>query len=411
MTTLPTDNQSIKALPLWRNRDFLLLLSGQGISTIGGEISQLAFPLLMLAFTRSPAQTGLVAALHGLPYALFCLPAGALVDRWNRKRIMIYCDVGRALAMTSIPIAYVMNHLTFVQLAVVALVEGTLFVFFQMADATALPHVVAKEQIATAAAQSEVLNSSSVMLGSSIGGLLYGVSNMLPFVGDALSYLVSVVSLFFIRTDFQAEREETALTIWQDVREGLLWLWRNPTLRFMAALTAGLILPCYGYALILIVLAQDLHATVQMIGFVFAGGGIGSVIGAFLTNPALKYFGLGRLIIISAWIWSLSWLFYALAPDVLLLGLLNGISFAIVPVYMVNLYSYRLATIPDQFQGRVNSVYRLITIGGQPVSMVVTGMLLQLCGPRWTVLLLFLPQLIVTIIATFNRRLRQIKTF
>src|SRR5438105_13619731 len=78
--------------PLWRNRDYLLLIGGQGVSAVGSQISLVAFPLLIFALTRSPAQTGLMASLRSLPYALFTLPAGALVDRWNRKQLMILCD-------------------------------------------------------------------------------------------------------------------------------------------------------------------------------------------------------------------------------------------------------------------------------------------------------------------------------
>src|SRR5581483_11929379 len=85
-------------VPLWRNSDYMLLWSGQDVSSVGTRVSQLAFPLLVLALTHSPALAGLIGALRGLPYALFILPAGAMVDRWNRKRVMILCDAGRAVA-------------------------------------------------------------------------------------------------------------------------------------------------------------------------------------------------------------------------------------------------------------------------------------------------------------------------
>ena len=84
--------------PLWHNRDYLLLWSGQTISSIGSGISELAFPLLVLALTHSPAQAGFASALRTLPYFIFTLPGGALIDRWNRKRVMILCDAGRAIS-------------------------------------------------------------------------------------------------------------------------------------------------------------------------------------------------------------------------------------------------------------------------------------------------------------------------
>ena len=99
-------------VPLWRNRDFLLLLGGQAVSSAGSQASLLAFPLLILAVTRSPVQAGLITGLRGLPFALFCLPAGALIDRWDRKCVMILCDIGRALALGSIPLVFALGHLT-----------------------------------------------------------------------------------------------------------------------------------------------------------------------------------------------------------------------------------------------------------------------------------------------------------
>src|SRR5260370_7516417 len=105
-----------KPKSLWRNRDYMLLWSGQALSDIGGAVSGLAFPLLVLAVTHSPAQAGFVAALRALPAPLFSLFAGVLVDRWDRKRVMLLCDTGRALSLASIPIAFRLGHLTVCQL-------------------------------------------------------------------------------------------------------------------------------------------------------------------------------------------------------------------------------------------------------------------------------------------------------
>src|SRR5437868_15241751 len=91
-------NKPCRPVPLWRNRDFLLLVSGQAVSSAGSQISLVAFPLLILALTNSPAQAGLMTAVRGLAFALFCLPAGSLIDRLDRKLVMILCDIGRAFA-------------------------------------------------------------------------------------------------------------------------------------------------------------------------------------------------------------------------------------------------------------------------------------------------------------------------
>src|SRR5215469_17375146 len=127
-----------QAKSLWHNRDYLLLWSGQALSDIGGAVSELAFPLLVLAVTHSPAEAGFVAALRALPAMLFSLLAGVLVDRWDRKRVMLVCDTGRALSLASIPVAYTLGHLTIWQLYITAFVEGTLMVVFALAKTTAM---------------------------------------------------------------------------------------------------------------------------------------------------------------------------------------------------------------------------------------------------------------------------------
>src|SRR5260370_28554721 len=132
---------------LWHNRDFLLLWSGQIVSAIGSQVSLIAFPWVILAVTGSPAQAGLIAAMRTLPYILFGLPAGALIDRWNRKRVMILCDTGRALALGSIPIAFAFGLLTAVQLYLVSFIEAPLFIFFVLPAAPALPPALSHHQL------------------------------------------------------------------------------------------------------------------------------------------------------------------------------------------------------------------------------------------------------------------------
>jgi len=395
-----------KRVPLWRNRDYMLLWSGQIVSSVGTRVSQLAFPLLVLALTHSPAQAGLIAALRGLPYALFILPAGAMVDRWNRKRVMILCDAGRAVALGSIPVALLLGHLTIVQLCIVSLVEGTLFTFFNLAETACLPQVVSKEQLTSAVAQNSVIDSVSGMVGPSFGGILYGLGRAVPFLSDAISYIVSVLSLFFIKAQFQEKREVEPLHLWAEIGEGLSWLWRHPVIRFIALLTSGLILPVTGYGLIVIVLAQKQHATSFEIGLILAGGGVGSIVGAVVVAPLRRRFGFGKMMIGSTWLWALTWLFFALAPNPLLLGVATALSFIVVPIYMSVQFGYRLSIIPDHLQGRVNSVFRLIAFGSEPIGLALTGFLIQAIGPVHTVLVLFAPQLVLAIVATFSKHFK-----
>ncbi len=384
----------------------MLLWSGQTISNIGTEVTQLAFPLLILSLTGSAAQAGFAGALRALPYIIFSLPAGALIDRWDRKRAMIFCDTGRAISLASIPVALAIGHLTILQLYLVALIEGTLFVFFNIAEAACLPRVVPKEQLPAATAQNMATDGITALVGPSLGGALYTAGRFLPFLADAVSYTVSVFSLFFIKTKFQKERVASRRKLWVEIREGLAWLWHHPLIRFMAILTGGYNFVSAGYVLIIIVLAQQQHASPFIIGLIFAIGGIGAVLGAIVAPAIQKRLSFGQAIIGASWLTMLFMPLYAIAPNPLVLGIITAASFSVGPVYNVVQFSYRSALIPDELQGRVNSVFRLVAFGGQPLGLALTGLLIENIGVIQTVLISSVGFIILAIAATANRHVR-----
>ena len=393
--------------PLWRNRDYMLLWSGQIVSSVGGQISQLAFPLLVLALTHSPLQAGLVGALRALPFTLLTVPVGALVDRWDRKRVMILSDTGRAVALASVPIALALGRLTLPQLYLVTLVEGTLFTFFNSAESACLPRVVPPVQLPAAVAQNQIVDALATMLGPALSGILYGVGRAVPFLVDAISYAASILSLTLIKTEFQEERPVAVADLRAEIVEGVVWLWRRRLMRFIAFLTGGLMLSSIGYALIIIVLAQREHAAPLAIGLILASSGVGTVVGSFIAVPLQRRYGVGPTLILATWAWALTWPLYAVAPNGFVLGVANAIGFVTATLYMTVQYTYRLALIPDALQGRVNGVFRLISFGSPPLGLALAGLLLQTLGPNATIWLLFAPQLLLAIAATAHKGLRQ----
>ena len=405
--TTNTPTSVPRVAPLWRNRDYLLLWSGQAVSTVGSQLSLLAFPLLVLALTHSPAQAGLIGALRGLPYFLLGLPAGALVDRWDRKRVMLICDTGRALALGSIPLAWALGHLTVAQLYLVSLIEGTLFIFFSLSETACLPQVVSKEQLPAAVAQDQATYATSQLLGPSLGGLLYSVGRLVPFLADAISYGVSVLSLLCIKRAFQEERAHEPRSLRAEVLEGLVWLWRQPLVRFLAFLAGIINLTGVGYTLIVIVLAQQLHASPFAIGLILAGAGVGNILGTLVTPAIQKRFTFRQVMIGSTWALALTWPVFVFAPTVFALGVVTAVSFVAVPVQFVTQVSYRLSVIPDHLQGRVNAPFRLLSWGSQPLGLALAGALLQAFGPAATVWILFVPQVALAVAVTLNKAMKE----
>jgi MFS family permease len=180
------------------------LWTGQVVSTLGTRVTSVAYPLLVLTLTHSPAKAGIVGFAQTLPYMLFFLPAGALVDRWNRKRIMLAADAGRALALGSIAIALAFGSPPFAQIVAAAFVEGSLYVFFRLSESAALPQIVPKPQLPTAVARNQARDQGADLAGQPLGGALFGIGHMLPFLADAVSYAISFASLLFIRPAFRA---------------------------------------------------------------------------------------------------------------------------------------------------------------------------------------------------------------
>jgi MFS family permease len=392
---------------LWRNRDYLLLWSGQALSDIGGAVSELAFPLLVLAVTHSPAQAGFVAALRALPATLFSLLAGVLVDRWDRKRVMLVCDAGRALSLASIPVAYALGHLTIWQLFMTAFLEGTLMMVFTLAKTAAVPQVVTRAQLTTAVAQEEFVEGTTALLGPSLSGVLYTLGVMFPFLTDAISYLISIVTMVLIRTPLKLERTPTHRKIWAEIGSGVLWVWHQPFLLTMTLLMGAGAFVFSGNALMIIILAQQQHASAVVIGLIFAVGGVGSILGSLLAPRLEHRLMVGQSILLTRWYFVLSWPLYALAPFPLVLGALEFGSGFVDPIEDVPYFSHRLKLIPDELKGRVMSACRLVPGTMRPLGLALTGILIQRIGIFPTIWLAWAWLLVITVIVTVIPQVRR----
>lgn len=379
MKTTTVKDEVVKARrpSLWRNRNFMLLWSGQGVSSLGTAITQTAYPLLVWDISHSAALLGLVGALGTLPYLLLSLIVGALIDRWDRKRVMIICDIGRALNLVSLLIVLLAGHLTVIQICFNTLLEGTFYVFFNLAEVACLPRVVSNEQLPAASAQDNATMGLTALLGPLLGGILYSFRLFLPFLCDAISYGASVMTLNLIRVPFQTERQKDERKLLSEIYEGLFWLWRQPLIFFIAFLTGGLNFLFAGAIPILVVLVKQHHGSSLLYGTILTIGGIGGIVGSLLGAPIQKRFRFGTVIIWTVWIQALLFPLYAVVPNLLFLGVISAGIFITGPIYNVVQFSYRLSLIPDELQGRVNSVFRLMAFGFQPLGWAVTGLLIQ----------------------------------
>ena len=403
---------TLQRQPLWRRRNYLTLWGGKLVSTTGSQMTQIAFPLLVLALTQSAAIAGLAGALRMLPYLLLSLPAGALVDRWDRRRVMIVCDSGRAIALGSIPVALLLGHLSVIQVCMVALVEGTLFVFFDIAEVAVLPNIVTQEEMPTAVAQYICLTDGVMMsLGPALGGALFALGRMVPFLLDAITYGASVLALWRVQLPKQTAANEQAQPLnWRtmraDMMAGVVWLWRHRTLRALALLLGVGNCLVAGEALLVIVLAERLHATAPEVGLILGLGGCGAVFGALLAERVVRRLNFAQSFIGGSWLVALLFLLYAFAPTPFALGLVMAGIGAVYAVINVAQYSYRMSLIPDALQGRISSIIRLLLYGSLPLGLAVAGFLIERVGAAPTVLALGAGLVAVALAESLHLRIR-----
>jgi MFS family permease len=199
----------------------MLLWGGQALSELGSQASTIAYPLLVLALTGSAAKAGIVGFAKFVPLPLFALPSGVIVDRVNRKILMMACDGIRATALASIPIAFVLGQPTFAQVVGVAFIDGALFATSYIAERGALRQIVPPEQIPQAVAQNEGRTFAASIAGPPLGGLLFSAGRALTFLVDAISYSASTVALALTRGRFQQPRGDPPRPVRREIVERL----------------------------------------------------------------------------------------------------------------------------------------------------------------------------------------------
>jgi MFS family permease len=383
---------------LWRHREFVKLWTGQTISRLGSEISQLAIPLAAaLVLHASPAQMGLLGAFEFAPFLLLSLFAGVWVDRVHRRPVLIVADVGRAIFLGSIPVAAILGVLRIEQLYGVGLLTGVLTVFFDVAYQAYLPVLVSREHLVEGNSKLEVSRSVAQIAGPGVAGALVQlVTAPMAVIVDALSFVASVIFLLFIRTPEPppVRHAGKAGSVWSELREGLAVVLGNPLLRSIAGCTATSNL--FGnamQAIYVLYVTRELGLQPAVIGLIYAISGPGALLGAVIAGWLAERFGLGATILGSIALFEAINLLIPLVggPTVVIVGTLMLVAFVsglTNPVYNVNQVSLRQAITPDRLQGRMNASMRFIVWGTIPLGALLGGSLGEALGIRPTIALM-----------------------
>lgn len=375
---------SAAPVPLRKNRDFILLQSGQVLSTIGSESTVIAYPLLILALTHSPAKAGVVGFARILPWALFGFVAGVAADRLPRRAMMLTSDVVRACLLASIVVAAALDRITFQQIALVAFFEGTMYVFFNIAEVGALRSVVPSAQLPAAAAAEQARFSTVTIVAPPLGGALFGIGRAFPFLAGALSPAFSLATLLAIRTPFQEEREPDEASLRAQIAEGFRFMWNQPFLRSCAVLFTFTNLVFEGMFLTLIVIAKRQGLSSGEIGALIAVFGVCSLAGSIVAPRIVHALSMRAIVIGAFWV-QLGIVGFVVKPSIWVLL----VSFIPMALFLPSVYAvvigYRVAITPDRLTGRVNSVARTVALLGAPLGPLGAGLMLSTVSERTTV--------------------------
>lgn len=361
------------------------LWTAETISQFGTQISFLAIPLVAVVLLQASAfEVALLGTVEFLPFILFSLPAGAWVDRLRRRPILIAGDLGRALSLISIPVAYQLGVLTIGQLYVVGFINGVLTVLFDVAYQSYLPSLVERDQLTEGNSKLEVSRTIAQTAGPAIAGGLIGILKApLAIILDSVSYVISALFVFFIRRHEPTpdrhvdEHGQARAGLRKEVAAGLRYVLGNRYLRGIAASTGtSNLFSNILFGVFIVYAVRDLGLEAAEIGVIFGLGNIGALVGALTANRIAARLGVGNTIVLSMFINAPGMLLIALAPPAFPVPFLIASGFVVglsAVVYNINQVSFRQAITPTAMQGRMNATMRFIVWGTIPIGSILGG--------------------------------------
>ncbi|PKQ25221.1 MAG: MFS transporter [Actinobacteria bacterium HGW-Actinobacteria-4] len=385
MTSEPA---STKLPSLWRNRPYVLLLSGETVSQFGAQITNVAMPIAAVSYlAASEFEVGLLGAAQMAAFLLLGLPAGALVDRLSRRRVMIWANVIRALLIAIIPALWLMGELSVSWLVVLALLTGACAVFFDVAYMSIVPSLVPRAQLADANSRLESTMQTARIAGPALGGALAKIvaAPLLP-IGATIGYLASAFALSRIANDVPEPRAAGS-RLWSEIREGTSFVFRHPIIGRIVASAAGANL--FGSLIMTmmpILILRELGFSELLFGLLLTIGSVGAVAGG-LTAPAIaRRVGEGHAIVVTYIATALAafgfvavffvpdaWAFWVLAVTEFWMG------FTIL-AFNVCQVSVRQKLCPPRLLGRMNASIRFAVWGVSPVGAIASGVLASQIG-------------------------------
>ena len=356
---------------------FNRLWTASAISNMGDGVMGAAFPLLVASITRDPVSVSGASVAGRLPWFLFALISGALVDRLDRRRVLIWTDVFRAVTVGGLALLVAFDQAGLAVIYGVAFLLGSAETMFDTSAEAIIPKLVDSPELARANGRLQATEFvTGTFAGPPLGAALFALAAAVPFFVNAVSFLLAALIVALIGGQFTSERRGAPVPIRQDIGEGLRWLWRNRVLRTLSMMAGGINFFSSGILAIFVLYAQDILGVSDVgFGVLLTLVGIGGLLGALASRITVARLGPGvtvhAVVVLGA---ALSAAMGVLSDPYLVGGLLILYGFVVIHWNVVAV-TLRQQLVPDELRGRVAGVARLIAWGSQPLGALLGGVL------------------------------------
>ena len=372
-------------IPLRRNAGFQLLWIGQLLSDTGSQISFIAYPLLILALTHSPALAGVVGTAREIALIGVQLPAGALSDRFDRRLTMITCDAVRAALLALLGVLVAVHLAAWPAVLAVSLIEGAAAGLFDPSATAALPAIVPEQQLVEAWAATEGRTWAAGLAGPALGGLLFGLGRAVPFLADAFSYAISFGTVSRIRGRFRPERAPDRRPLRHEVLDGLKVVWQTPLLRAVA-IRAPLINFAFNGVLFAITVGLRQHGVpATLVGLVQGAIMAGGVLGAPIAPRLQGRLPLRTMSITMTLAGTALFVIAALLMPSPLVALPVAVVVLLAPAANSGLFASTLKQTPEELRGRVVATIGVVAMGLSTLAPLLAGLLVEHVSDSWAV--------------------------
>ncbi len=361
--------------------DFLKFWAGQTISNLGSSFTAFALPLLVYKLTGSALDLAITTASTFLPYALFGLFIGALVDRSDRRRMMIITDILRALVIAAIPLVAALGWLAVGWIYLISFLISVLTIFFNAGEFTAVPSLVGPEQLVAANGRIQASYSAAGIAGPILAGVLVAIAPLETVLYvDAASFLISALSLWLIRASFGGG-QTAGSSLLAEVGVGLRYMLRNPVLRDLCIMVAlfNLVGSTIGAQLVYFAKRQ-LGANDSQWAFFAAAGGVGVIILSLLAGSLRQRLPFSKVALGALTLYSLLNIGFAFTaaywPALLIWSLMSGLGV----LFNINVISLFQAMVPQELMGRIMSVATTLVWSAIPIGSFIGGYFIEVSG-------------------------------